>query len=118
MGSAVPEPRVVVAGVDSDEFQTTYEGAVKGKGKQMSTFRWSNSTDVGNAERIATVAFDPNGTGKDEYIANLVFDKSKARLRLYVTNKDRKVSNVVQIGDDDDSRYIRNLKILTRPALC
>ena len=42
---------------------------------QMSTFRWGNSTAVGNAERIATVAFDPNGTGKDEYIANLVFDK-------------------------------------------
>ena len=58
---------LVVAGVDSDEFQTTYEGATNGKGKgsQMSTFRWSNSTDVGNAERIATVAFDPNGTGKD-----------------------------------------------------
>lgn len=108
---------LVVAGVDSDEFQTTYEGAVKGKGKQMSTFRWSNSTDVGNAERIATVAFDPNGTGKDEYIANLVFDKSKARLRLYVTNKDRKVSNVVQIGDDDDSRYIRNLKFYQTRAM-
>lgn len=56
---------LVVAGVDSDEFQTTYEGAANGKGGQMSTFRWSNSTDVGNAERIATVAFDPNGTGKD-----------------------------------------------------
>ena len=58
---------LVVAGVDSDEFQTTYEGATNGKGKgsQMSTFRWSNATDVGNAERIATVAFDPNGTGKD-----------------------------------------------------
>ena len=38
------------------------------------------------------MAFDPNGTGKDEYIANLVFDKSSERLRLYVTNKDRKVS--------------------------
>ena len=38
---------LVVAGVDSDEFQTTYEGAVNGKGGQMSTFRWSNSTDVG-----------------------------------------------------------------------
>ena len=85
--------------MDSDEFQTTYEGAANGKGSQMSTFRWSNSTNVGNAERIATVAFDPNGTGKDEYIANLVFDKSSERLRLYVTNKDRKVSNVVQIGD-------------------
>lgn len=110
---------LVVAGVDSDEFQTTYEGAVKGKGKQMSTFRWSNSTDVGNAERIATVAFDPNGTGKDEYIANLVFDKSKARLRLYVTNKDRRVSDVVQIGDGNDSEYIKKLKFYqTRAMLC
>lgn len=108
---------LVVAGVDSDEFQTTYEGAVKGKGGQMSTFRWSNSTDVGNAERIATVAFDPNGTGKDEYIANLVFDKSSARLRLYVTNKDRKVSNVVQIGDGNDSEYIKKLKFYQTRAM-
>lgn len=110
---------LVVAGVDSDEFQTTYEGAVKGKGKQMSTFRWSNSTDVGNAERIATVAFDPNGTGKDEYIANLVFDKSSARLHLYVTNKERRVSKVVQIGDGNDSEYIKKLKFYqTRAMLC
>lgn len=108
---------LVVAGVDSDEFQTTYEGAANGKGGQMSTFRWSNSTDVGNAERIATVAFDPNGTGKDEYIANLVFDKSSERLRLYVTNKDRRVSEVVQIGDDDDSRYIKNLKFYQTRAM-
>lgn len=110
---------LVVAGVDSDEFQTTYEGAANGKGGQMSTFRWSNSTAVGNAERIATVAFDPNGTGKDEYIANLVFDKSSARLHLYVTNKDRRVSDVVQIGDGDDSEYIKNLKFYqTRAMLC
>ena len=110
---------LVVAGVNSDEFQTTYVGAVNGKGKEMSTFRWSNSTDVGNAERIATVAFDPNGTGKDEYIANLVFDKSSERLRLYVTNKDRKVSNVVQIGDGNDSEYIKKLKFYqTRAMLC
>ena len=108
---------LVVAGVDSDEFQTTYEGAVKGKGKQMSTFRWSNSTDVGNAERIATVAFDPNGTGKDEYIANLVFDKSSARLHLYVTNKDRRVSKVVQIGDGNDSEYIKKLKFYQTRAM-
>lgn len=108
---------LVVAGVDSDEFQTTYEGAVKGKGKQMSTFRWSNSTDVGNAERIATVAFDPNGTGKDEYIANLVFDKSSERLRLYVTNKDRRVSKVVQIGDGNDSEYIKKLKFYQTRAM-
>lgn len=108
---------LVVAGVDSDEFQTTYEGAANGKGSQMSTFRWSNSTDVGNAERIATVAFDPNGTGKDEYIANLVFDKSSERLRLYVTNKDRKVSNVVQIGDGNDSEYIKKLKFYQTRAM-
>lgn len=108
---------LVVAGVDSDEFQTTYEGAVNGKGGQMSTFRWSNSTDVGNAERIETVAFDPNGTGKDEYIANLVFDKSSERLRLYVTNKDRKVSNVVQIGDGNDSEYIKKLKFYQTRAM-
>lgn len=110
---------LVVAGVDSDEFQTTYEGAANGKGSQMSTFRWSNSTDVGNAERIATVAFDPNGTGKDEYIANMVFDKSSARLHLYVTNKDRRVSKVVQIGDGNDSEYIKKLKFYqTRAMLC
>ena len=108
---------LVVAGVDSDEFQTTYEGAANGKGSQMSTFRWSNSTDVGNAERIATVAFDPNGTGKDEYIANLVFDKSSARLRLYVTNKDRRVSDVVQIGDGNDSEYIKKLKFYQTRAM-
>lgn len=108
---------LVVAGVDSDEFQTTYEGAANGKGSQMSTFRWSNSTNVGNAERIATVAFDPNGTGKDEYIANLVFDKSSERLRLYVTNKDRRVSKVVQIGDGNDSEYIKKLKFYQTRAM-
>ena len=108
---------LVVAGVDSNEFQTTYEGAANGKGRQMSTFRWSNSTNVGNAERIATVAFDPNGTGKDEYIANLVFDKSSERLRLYVTNKDRRVSEVVQIGDGNDSEYIKKLKFYQTRAM-
>ena len=109
---------LVVAGVDSDEFQTTYEGAANGKGGQMSTFRWSNSTAVGNAERIATVAFDPNGTGKDEYIANLVFDKDAKRLKLYVTNKDRKVSDVKDVCGGD-SEYIKNLKFYqTRAMLC
>lgn len=109
---------LVVAGVDSDEFQTTYEGAANGKGNQMSTFRWSNSTDVGNAERIATVAFDPNGTGKDEYIANLVFDKNAKRLKLYVTNKDRKVSGVKDVCGGD-SEYIKKLKFYqTRAMLC
>ena len=109
---------LVVAGVDSDEFQTTYEGAANGKGGEMSTFRWSNSTAVGNAERIATVAFDPNGTGKDEYIANLVFDKGAKRLKLYVTNKDRKVSDVKDVCGGD-SEYIKNLKFYqTRAMLC
>lgn len=114
---------LVVAGVDSDEFQTTYEGAAEGaangkdgKGRQMSTFRWSNSTDVGNAERIATVAFDPNGTGKDEYIANLVFDKNAKRLKLYVTNKDRKVSDVMDVCGGD-SEYIKNLKFYQTRAM-
>ena len=63
------------------------------------------------------MAFDPNGTGKDEYIANLVFDKSKARLRLYVTNKDRRVSDVVQIGDGNDSEYIKKLKFYQTRAM-
>ena len=108
---------LVVAGVDSDEFQTTYEGNAGGKGSEMSSFRWSNSTDVGNAKRIATVAFDPNGTGRDEYIANLVFDTSAKELRLYVTNKDRKVSNVVGFGGD--STFIKELKFYqTRSMLC
>ena len=110
---------LVVAGVDSDEFQTTYTGHKGSLGDKMSTFRWSNSTAVGNAERIATVAFDPNGTGKDEYIANLVFDKNAKRLKLYVTNKDCRVSKVVQIGDGNDSEYIKKLKFYqTRAMLC
>ena len=109
---------LVVAGVDSDEFQTTYTGSKNGLGDQMSTFRWSNSTDVGNAKRIATVAFDPNGTGKDEYIANLVFDKGAERLKLYVTNKDRRVSDVKDVCGGD-SEYIKNLKFYqTRAMLC
>ena len=108
---------LVVAGVHDDEFQTTYHGATESKGTQISSFRWSNSTNVGNAKRIATVAFDPNGTGRDEYIANLVFDASAKELRLYVTNKDRKVSNVVQFGKD--SQFIKELKFYqTRSMLC
>ena len=108
---------LVVAGVDTDEFQTTYEGNAGGKGSEMSSFRWSNSTDVGNAERIATVAFDPNGTGRDEYIANLVFDKNGQELRLYVTNKERKVSNVVRFREN--SKFIKELKFYqTRSMLC
>lgn len=107
---------LVVAGVDSDEFQTTYKGKKGSLGDQMSTFRWSNSTAVGNAERIATVAFDPNGTGKDEYIANLVFDKGAKRLKLYVTNKDRRVSNVMDVCGGD-SEYIKNLKFYQTRAM-
>lgn len=108
---------LVVAGVHDDEFQTTYHGATKSKGDQIFSFRWSNSTNVGNAKRIATVAFDPNGTGRDEYIANLVFDASTQELRLYVTNKDRKVSNVVPFGAD--SKFIKELKFYqTRSMLC
>ena len=108
---------LVVAGVHDDEFQTTYHGATESKGTQISSFRWSNSTNVGNAKRIATVAFDPNGTGRDEYIANLVFDASAQELRLYVTNKDRKVSNVVPFGGD--SKFIKELKFYqTRSMLC
>lgn len=79
-----------------------------GKGSQMSTFRWSNSTEVGNAERIATVAFDPNGTGKDEYIANLVFDKSSERLRLYVTNKDREYRTLFRLVMETTVNTSRN----------
>ena len=108
---------LVVAGVHDDEFQTTYHGATESKGTQISSFRWSNSTDVGNAKRIATVAFDPNGTGRDEYIANLVFDASAQELRLYVANKERKVSNVVPF--DADSKFIKELKFYqTRSMLC
>ena len=108
---------LVVAGGTRMSSRRHNEGAANGKGSKMSTFRWSNSTDVGNAERIATVAFDPNGTGKDEYIANLVFDKSSARLRLYVTNKDRRVSEVVQIGDGNDTEYIKKLKFYQTRAM-
>ena len=108
---------LVVAGVHDDEFQTTYHGATKSNGEQISSFRWSNSTNVGNAKRIATVAFDPNGTGRDEYIANLVFDASAQELRLYVTNKDCKVSDVVRFGEN--SKFIKELKFYqTRSMLC
>ena len=34
-----------------------------------------------------------------------------------MTNKDRKVSNVVQIGDDDDSGYIKKLKFYQTRAM-
>ena len=106
---------LVVSGVESNEFQTTYEGAANGKdkGKQMSSF----NPNAGNDKRIATAAFDPNGTGKDEYIANLVFNTSENRLKLYVTDKDRRVSNVAQIGDNNDSEYIKNLKFYQTRAM-
>ena len=109
---------LVVAGVYDDEFQTTYEGAADGKGKQMSSFRWSNSTEMGNINRLVNVAFDPYGTGRDEYIATLAFDDNKDRLRLYVTNKDRKVVNSIDLCGGD-AAFINELKFYqTRSMLC
>ena len=109
---------LVVAGVHDDEFQTTYEGAANGKGEQMSSFRWSNSTEMGNINRLVNVAFDPYGTGRDEYIATLAFDDNANRLRLYVTNKDRKVVNSINLCEDD-AAFIDNLKFYqTRAMLC
>lgn len=109
---------LVVAGVYDDEFQTTYEGAANGKGEQMSSFRWSNSTEMGNINRLVNVAFDPYGTGRDEYIATLAFDDNANRLRLYVTNKDRKVVNSINLCEDD-AAFIDNLKFYqTRAMLC
>ena len=109
---------LVVAGVHDDEFQTTYEGAANGKGEQMSSFRWSNSTEMGNINRLVNVAFDPYGTGRDEYIATLAFDDDADRLRLYVTNKDRKVVNSIDLCDAD-AAFINELKFYqTRAMLC
>ena len=109
---------LVVAGVHDDEFQTTYEGAADGKGEQMSSFRWSNSTEMGNINRLVNVAFDPYGTGRDEYIATLAFDDDADRLRLYVTNKDRKVVNSIDLCDAD-AAFINELKFYqTRAMLC
>ena len=82
----------------------------------MSTFRWSNSTD--RTERIATVAFDPNGTGKDEYIADLVTGKSWHGFTC-MTNKDRRVSKVVPAGDGNDLLSTSRNEILPdRTMLC
>ena len=109
---------LVVAGVYDDEFQTTYEGAANGKGGQMSSFRWSNSTEMGNINRLVNVAFDPYGTGRDEYIATLAFDDRADRLRLYVTNKDRKVVNSIDLCGGD-AAFINELKFYqTRAMLC
>ena len=109
---------LVVAGVYDDEFQTTYEGAANGKGDEMSSFRWSNSTEMGNINRLVNVAFDPYGTGRDEYIATLAFDDNKDRLRLYVTNKDRKVVNSIDLCGGD-AAFINELKFYqTRSMLC
>lgn len=109
---------LVVAGVHDDEFQTTYEGAANGKGEQMSSFRWSNSTEMGNINRLVNVAFDPYGTGRDEYIATLAFDDRADRLRLYVTNKVRKVVNSIDLCDAD-AAFINELKFYqTRAMLC
>ena len=109
---------LVVAGVHDDEFQTTYEGAADGKGEQMSSFRWSNSTEMGNINRLVNVAFDPYGTGRDEYIATLAFDDRADRLRLYVTNKERKVVDSIDLCKDD-AAFINELKFYqTRAMLC
>ena len=110
---------LVVAGVHDDEFQTTYEGAANGKGEQMSSFRWSNSTEMGNINRLVNVAFDPYGTGRDEYIATLAFDDNADRLRLYVTNKDRKVVKSSIDLCAADAAFINELKFYqTRAMLC
>ena len=110
---------LVVAGVHDDEFQTTYEGGADGKGSQMSSFRWGHgSYNIGNARRLVNVAFDPYGTGRDEYIATLAFDDNDNRLRLYVTNKDRKVVNSINLCDGD-AAFIDRLKFYqTRAMLC
>ena len=109
---------LVVAGVHDDEFQTTYAGGAGGKGSQMSSFRWSNSTEMGNINRLVNVAFDPYGTGRDEYIATLAFNDNKNELRLYVTNKDRKVVNSINLCDGD-AAFIDKLKFYqTRAMLC
>ena len=110
---------LVVAGVHDDEFQTTYAGGAGGKGSQMSSFRWGHgSYNIGNARRLVNVAFDPYGTGRDEYIATLAFDDNDNRLRLYVTNKDRKVVDAIDLCDDD-AAFINKLKFYqTRAMLC
>ena len=110
---------LVVAGVHDDEFQTTYTGGADGKGSQMSSFRWGHGNyGIGNARRLVNVAFDPYGTGRDEYIATLAFDDSADRLRLYVTNKDRNVVSAIDLCGDD-AAFINKLKFYqTRAMLC
>ena len=110
---------LVVAGVHDDEFQTTYTGGADGKGSQMSSFRWGHGNyGIGNARRLVNVAFDPYGTGRDEYIATLAFDDSADRLRLYVTNKDRNVVSAIDLCGDD-AAFIDKLKFYqTRAMLC
>ena len=110
---------LVVAGVHDDEFQTTYTGGADGKGSQMSSFRWGHEKyNIGNARRLVNVAFDPYGTGRDEYIATLAFDDTADRLRLYVTNKDRNVVSAIDLCNDD-AAFINKLKFYqTRAMLC
>ena len=110
---------LVVAGVHDDEFQTTYAGGAGGKGSQMSSFRWGHEKyNIGNARRLVNVAFDPYGTGRDEYIATLAFDDTADRLRLYVTNKDRNVVSAIDLCDGD-AAFINKLKFYqTRAMLC
>ena len=110
---------LVVAGVHDDEFQTTYTGGADGKGSQMSSFRWGHENyKIGNARRLVNVAFDPYGSGRDEYIATLAFDDDEDRLRLYVTNKDRNVVSAIDLCGDD-AAFINKLKFYqTRAMLC
>ena len=110
---------LVVAGVHDDEFQTTYTGGADGKGSQMSSFRWGHGKyKIDNARRLVNVAFDPYGTGRDEYIATLAFDDTADRLRLYVTNKDRNVVSAIDLCNDD-AAFINKLKFYqTRAMLC
>ena len=110
---------LVVAGVHDDEFQTTYTGGADGKGSQMSSFRWGHGKyKIGNARRLVNVAFDPYGTGRDEYIATLAFDDDADRLSLYVTNKDRNVVSAIDLCNDD-AAFINKLKFYqTRAMLC
>ena len=110
---------LVVAGVHDDEFQTTYAGGAGGKGSQMSSFRWGHEKyNIGNARRLVNVAFDPYGTGRDEYIATLAFDDTADRLRLYVTNKDRNVVSAIDLCYGD-AAFINKLKFYqTRAMLC
>ncbi len=104
---------LVVAGVYDDKFQTTYTGGAGGKGSQMASFHMS---DIGNARRLVNVAFDPYGTGRDEYIATLAFDDNADRLCLYVTDKDRKVVATTDLCGED-AKFLDKLKFYQTRAM-